>query len=191
MKQLINKDLDPFLDYDQTDFSLVPDSKTDQDHCHNPDPATIIKAKIYKKCKRSALVDLHRGTSSILNEVFRHFAGQPGSYLVQKDYARRVINRVRQQLRPRPPSPTDIWFLLHTTYESLANFFRHDLRVDIPSGSARHLIFIMEWAKELLKTWKRWWIGATFKIIKLPFTQLFTISAFVKSERIDNQGTQS
>ena len=73
----------------------------------------------------------------------------------------------------------------------MTNFFRKDLQVILGDAIARHLIFILEGAEELLRTRKRWWIDGTFKIIKLPFVQLFTISGFVTSEPIDGQGNIS
>ena len=190
VKQRIYPHLDSYETYDNSDFEIKPDGKTPENHCHPPDPASVIKAKIYRDCKDAALGNLNERTSAILNAVFLKYFKEnvPGSHFATKQYARRVVNRVRMQLRPNPPLPNDVLFQLATSYVSMLGFFRADLTVEMADGIARHLIFMLEDARILLKTRKRWFIDATFKIIKLPFMQLFTISAFVKSEPINGQG---
>ena len=53
------------------------------------------------------------------------------------------------------------------------------LRVDIETLEKRHLIFATEEQLKLLSKAKRWYVDGTFKLCRPPFTQLFTINAFV------------
>lgn len=53
----------------------------------------------------------------------------------------------------------------------------------IATDMQRHMVFATQIQLEMLKTAKRWHIDATFKVLreKDPFSQLFSIHAFVKS----------
>ena len=46
----------------------------------------------------------------------------------------------------------------------------------------RHLIFACDKQLEILSQWKTWYMDATFKLCRHPFTQLFTVNAFVKKD---------
>ena len=46
----------------------------------------------------------------------------------------------------------------------------------------RHLIFASERQLEVLSKSKTWYIDATFKLCRHPFTQLLTVNAFVKND---------
>lgn len=47
---------------------------------------------------------------------------------------------------------------------------------------ARHLVFATNEQITLLRTAKTWYVDATFKVVKRPFTQLFSVHAFVRSD---------
>ena len=46
----------------------------------------------------------------------------------------------------------------------------------------RHLIFASDKQLEILSQSKTWYMDATFKLCRHPFTQLFTVNAFVKKD---------
>ncbi|VDI07679.1 Hypothetical predicted protein [Mytilus galloprovincialis] len=63
-----------------------------------------------------------------------------------------------------------------TNYDFLPeNFFRKDVVVD----SNRHLIFATDSQLDVLSSAKVWYMDATFKIIRKPFYQMFSIHAFL------------
>ena len=51
---------------------------------------------------------------------------------------------------------------------------------DIQDDESRHLIFSTPEQREILKDAKTWYSDATFRVVKSPFTQLFSVHAFVK-----------
>lgn len=48
-------------------------------------------------------------------------------------------------------------------------------------GGRRHLIFATRHQLDLLNRAKSWYVDATFKLYRQPFTQLLTVNAFVKA----------
>ena len=56
------------------------------------------------------------------------------------------------------------------------------LRADIETRGKRHLISATEEQLTLLNKAKRWFVDGTFKLCRPPFTQLFTINAFVRQD---------
>ena len=87
----------------------------------------------------------------------------------------RTANRARQAIRPQ--DPVDLDFEVNMDYIP-GNFLRGDIKVD----ERRHLIFATDQMLNILCRAKRWYLDGTFKIVKEPFTQLFSIHAFVNSE---------
>lgn len=59
-------------------------------------------------------------------------------------------------------------------------FLRDDIRV---GKSARHLFFASDEQLEILSSCKRWYLDGTFRLVKKPFMQLFSIHGFVKNSK--------
>lgn len=59
-----------------------------------------------------------------------------------------------------------------------ADFYRGEATT--PDGQ-RHLIFATDEQLRLLKNARRWYIDATFKVVRDPFHQLMSIHAFVRN----------
>jgi len=87
----------------------------------------------------------------------------------------RAANRVRQQLRPKEPTTLD--FKLEQ--EHLPDHF---FRADILLRRRRHLLFATKEQLSHLSNAKIWYIDATFKLCRQPFSQLMTINAFVRHD---------
>lgn len=54
-------------------------------------------------------------------------------------------------------------------------------------GSHRHLIFATSQQLHLLSHSKSWYVNATFKLCRQPFSQLFTVNVFIKSNDYTKQ----
>ena len=64
------------------------------------------------------------------------------------------------------------------------SIYVHDLdsfvRADIQVQGRRHIVLASDNMVSLLQQAKTWYIDATFKVVKDPFSQLFTVHAFVR-----------
>ena len=56
----------------------------------------------------------------------------------------------------------------------------HFLRADVETHGGRHVIFATEEQLAKLTEAKRWYVDGTFKLCRPPFSQLFSINAFVR-----------
>ena len=90
---------------------------------------------------------------------------------VPKNIAK-AVNRKRQTLLPA--DPVDFDFDIDEEY--VGNFFKRDVKVK----DRHHLILARDHQLEKLKDAKRWYMVGTFRFVKLPFTQLYSIHAFAK-----------
>ena len=81
--------------------------------------------------------------------------------------------------RPPPPAPHDFQFILDSNWIP-QGFLRYDIRY---MPGARHLIFATEAQLELLRTAHILWVDGTFKLVKDPFYQLFTVHVFIYDDQ--------
>lgn len=82
----------------------------------------------------------------------------------------------------RPADPTRLDFVLDTTA------IPHDFLIeDVTVNSNRHLIFGTTAMLQLLGKAKEWYMDGTFKVVKQPFQQLFTIHTFVQCDKAVKQ----
>ena len=99
---------------------------------------------------------------------------EPIAALPNPRYIARAANRLRKSSRPK--DPTDLEFELNE--ESLPENF---LRADVRAGSKRHLVLATDGQLQQLVRAKTWYLDGTFKLVRQPFTQLFSVNAFVRS----------
>jgi hypothetical protein len=87
----------------------------------------------------------------------------------------RIANRRREKARPKNPETLDF---------ALDNKFIPDgfLKADIKVKERRHIMFATDDMLSLLSKAKTWYMDGTFKLVKKPFTQMFSIHAFVKGD---------
>ena len=83
----------------------------------------------------------------------------------------RQANRKRQKQRPN--NPTEIDFNLD---HIPSDFFL----ADISNNDRRHLLFATDRQLQLLANAKVWYVDGTFRVVRQPFSQLFSIHAFVR-----------
>ncbi len=105
---------------------------------------------------------------------------EPLPALRNPEYLARAANRHRQ--KKRPAEPTSLDFDLSEDHIP-EDFLKADVKVD----GRRHLMFATENMVSLLKKSKTWYVDGTFKVVKAPFTQLFTIHSFVRSGECTKQ----
>ena len=91
------------------------------------------------------------------------------------DNLARAANRLRQSKRPEEPRNVD--FTLAEEYLP-ENF----LISDIQSTTSRHLVFATNKQLQLLARCKTWYMDGTFKLVKKPFYQLFSIHGFISRD---------
>ena len=99
-------------------------------------------------------------------------SSEPLPALRNPEYITRVANRHRQHMRPA--EPTDLEFEVNEDHIP-------DLKSDIKIDGRRHLVFATENMLNLLSKSRTWYVDGTFKVVKEPFMQLFTIPLFVRS----------
>ena len=70
------------------------------------------------------------------------------------------------------------------TYACIISISRCDqfLIGDVIVDAARHIMFGSPTQLQILQNARRWYIDGTFKIVRKPFKQLFTIHAFIQKE---------
>ncbi|KAK2169889.1 hypothetical protein LSH36_6g10031 [Paralvinella palmiformis] len=82
-----------------------------------------------------------------------------------------------------PEDPRDLAFRINMDH--VAELFPQQ---DISVGTSRHLLFASLRMVAVLGRARTWYVDGTFKPVKEPFAQLFSVHAFVDSERATKQG---
>ncbi|KAL8624484.1 hypothetical protein ACOMHN_053027 [Nucella lapillus] len=148
------------------------------EHAHASDTGTATKAILVRDVKEQALVNPFQSAYTIAECLVTQVDRAPNQRPV--DYLGRIGNRRRQQGRPK--HPTDLEFDLAMDHVP-AEFEMADITV----GTRRHLLFFTQHQLDLLKTAHRWFVDAAFKVVKAPYTQLWSVHTFA---RVDNKTTQ-
>ena len=102
---------------------------------------------------------------------------EPLTALSNPEYLARAANRHLQKMRPA--EPTDLEFEVNENH-ILEDFLKSDLKID----GRRHLVFATRSMLDLLSKSKTWYVDRTFKVVKEPFTQLFTIHSLCEAENV-------
>ena len=106
---------------------------------------------------------------------------EPLPALKNPEFLARAANRYRRQ-KKRPVEPKSLDFDINEDHIP-ENFLKSDVVVD----GRRHLLFATENMLHLLKKSKTWYVHGTTKVVKAPFTQLFSIHSFVRSGECTKQ----
>ena len=91
----------------------------------------------------------------------------------------RSANWQASRLRPANPDPYDISFTVDSNWVP-TGFLKCDIRT-VPD--ARHLIFATDEQIDLLRTAHIIWMDGTFKLVKDPIMQLFTVHVFIYDDK--------
>ena len=141
-----------------------------------PAPGEQLSLEIRRQCKDKGADDFFKSAATIVTRVLGNELGDGScSALPNEDSLARQVNRCRQKQRPK--DPTSLEFVVDEA-NIPENFLKHDVWVD----GRRHLVFATQEMLSLLSRAKTWYIDATFKVVGPPFTQLFSVHAFVKGD---------
>ena len=140
--------------------------------------ATEIRAEIKNTAAKEVFTSSSQIVKKVLLEKVAH--GQPLVALPNLDNLGRAVNRHRQSLRPKEPKTLEE--LVHFEVDE-AFISRDFLRSTVTVGQKKHFIFATDTMLTLLKLAKTWYMDGTFKVVKTPFTQLFSIHSFVRQEK--------
>ena len=99
------------------------------------------------------------------------FTTEPMGALPKSSYIARAANRLRKNCRLK--DPTDLEFQLNE--DCLPENF---LRADVYAGRKYHLVFATDTQLQQLVRARTWYLYGT-KLVRQPFTQLFSVNAFV------------
>lgn len=130
--------------------------------------------------KADSKSDIFEPASTIVKEITESLQhpDQPEGARPSYDALLQLCNRARRRLRPKEPRTTD--FEVDPDFlEALGEDFYRGV---IVVKERRHIIFATSKQLDVLSRAKTWYIDATFKVVKSPFSQLLSIHAFVKSD---------
>ena len=148
-----------------------------QPHLHTSKPGSSVTAEITSTVKRAAVADVFQPASVIVEDALtsRDLTNAPCAALPNPAHLARAANRLRQRLRPDELSSLDF----ELDYDHIPSEF---LQADVQVGARRHLIFATPEMLKYLAHSKRWYMDATFHVVKAPFTQLFSVHSFLQQD---------
>ena len=149
-----------------------------KEHCHPPVKGALTKAKISSAAKRVGAKEVFTSAGNIIQDLLTEFRGEP--FLPKPQNLVRLTNLFRQKMHFK--EPTDLSFELNIEYIS-EEFFREDIHIN----GHRHLVFSTPDQLRLLEKSKRWYVDATFKVVKAPFMQLFSVHSFIRHGESNKQ----
>ena len=147
-------------------------------HNHQATMGIHAVTTIRNQVKALAKVNVYTSGTSIAQDLLRtgDIANCPADIPTiinlgrQANYNRRI---------GRPKHPGDMHFNLNMDHVP-DNFFLADVGVGRGENYRRHLMFATQDMLTLLSSAKRWYMDATFKLVRAPFTQLWSIHAFLR-----------
>ena len=151
-------------------------------HCHPSQPGVALRAKMAMDLKKQATerVNSFKSSGKMVETALNAAKDDnPNAILPDPSLLQRRANRARQSTRPNHPTSLD--FDLDEGY--LPEDF---LRADI-NGAARHLVFATDDQLKWLSRAEHWYIDGTFKVMREPFVQLFSLHAFVRRDACEKQ----
>ena len=150
-------------------------SRGPQPHNHAGQPGAAATTRIQVAVKEQATKAIFEPAlsiveSAILKETEEHGVGPN---LPKPTNLTRLANYNREKLRP--DEPVDLEFDYNGDY--VPDFLVGDITVN----GKRHLMFATTQQLDYLSWAKTWYLDGTFKVVRQPFYQLWSIHAFVTS----------
>nr|XP_053639355.1 uncharacterized protein LOC128693583 isoform X2 [Cherax quadricarinatus] len=151
-------------------------------HTCDPRGCTLALAKIKAYVRREGKARPSASGSTIANEaVAAHLSLDiPATCLPSMDSLIRSVNFLRQNRGPQHPK--DLQF--EWVYEALPpNFVRQEVKL----GHQRHIIMYTDKQLQLLQKAKILYSDVTFKVIQIPYKQLWCIHVFIMQDNLWKQ----
>lgn len=149
-----------------------------QPHIHAGVSGAAVKARIVRDVKRAARRNPFTSAYTIAEKAVLNVPSVPNQRPVS--YLGRIGNYSRQADRPHHPSDL--------TFDVNMEHVPSELHLlDVSVGPKRHLVLFTDQQMRLLRKARCWYVDGTFHVVKAPFTQLWSIHAFV---RIDDRVKQ-
>ncbi|KAI8506947.1 hypothetical protein Bbelb_153860 [Branchiostoma belcheri] len=152
------------------------------DHLHPAHQDAEIRAKITSEIREKAQQQIFEPASNLVDEVMEANADNPGL----PSHAALIRRVNRDKSKHRPAEPQDLDFELDEEYIQ-EDFLVRDIDVSTATTSARHILFATPYQLRLLAQARRWYIDSTFKVVRAPFYQLFSVHAFIRSGDVIKQ----
>lgn len=144
-----------------------------QPHNHAGNPSAASTARIQKEVKQHATEGLFDPSLNIVEAAILKETREHGlrPNLPKPQNLTRMANYTREKMRPE--EPTDLDFIYNEDF--IPGFKVADLTVN----GKRHLMFATPQQLQFLSKAKVWYLDGTFKVVRPPFYQLWSIHAFV------------
>jgi len=91
-----------------------------------------------------------------------------------------MVNTVQQ--RARPEEPTDVAFDIDYSHVPVG-FIKDDIKL----AGTRYIVMATQQQLTILAQAKTWYIDGTFKVVKPPFKQLFSVHAYIRNNNVVKQ----
>lgn len=150
-------------------------SRGPQLHNHSGNPSAAPKTRLKIKLKEQVKEQVFESAQVMVEAAIMQEKNQFGLRPQFPTTANliRLTNKARAQCRPQDPK--DLQFEYNNDFRP--GFCIGDLNVE----GKRHLMFANSEQLVLLSMAKRWYLDGTFKVVRDPFYQLWSIHAFAKN----------
>ena len=149
-------------------------SMSQSTHCHPPVAGASSLTKLKAAFKEKAQSDPFAAAPKLVDEAIdNHLNPTDPCDLPNPKSLYRTANRVRQATRPKHPENLKFDLNLDAIPEDF-------VQADISVRGKRHFLLATSFMLSLLVTAKNWFVDGTFKVVRAPFVQLFSIHAFVR-----------
>lgn len=159
--------------YAQDDFK-----SSNTQHNHEGKEGSHVCVAIIRAVKQQALVDKYRAPREIIMENLLERPGIRGAEMPHVNKLTRRMNYLLKKTLPPNPRQDDPLFPVDVNYFPAAGWFRGFVFAD---DGTRHLIFFTDIGLRQLGDCPRWYVDGTFKLVMLPFHQLWVISGYLKN----------
>ena len=151
-------------------------SRSGPEHNHDPKPSDAPIREIVRDCKESGTSNLFTSAGNLVEKVVIGKKNEVGKItnLPTVDRLSRKTNRKRSALKPRESDELN--------FELDPDFVHGFLRADVSTENRRMILFADDNQLSLIQKAKRLYCDGTFRVVKKPFVQLFTIHSFIKQK---------